>query len=332
MVVFLPGGGHLGRIAYGHPDAKPSDFLVAWLHDHGYACLVPSHPVEHPLFDEACPVITVDDWVGIVVALCEEVIRANALPRRLLVLAWSMAGRYARAINVHAARADLIVDGFIGLAATPPLPGLSPVNLAETPLNATGLRILVDPPSPGVPAYRERWVAALAEQRVLNGTVIVPTDRYLSDYIGNNPVQLHGEAARYRDGVAIECLRSAMDDVGAFRFAELPLCATIAPTAQSDAVHALADRAQWAFLNAHMVAARAGMLASTAASRLSDEAWSGLRSLMDGLPERLCRTVQGNHFFFLGEIGARATVEHIVVLHRALKDVQAEIDDLLRRV
>ena len=45
MVVFVTGGGVLGRIAYGPPERRAADFLCYWLHEEGFASLVLSYPI-----------------------------------------------------------------------------------------------------------------------------------------------------------------------------------------------------------------------------------------------------------------------------------------------
>ena len=46
VVVFVTGGGVLGRIAYGPPEGRAADFLCHWLHEDGFPSLVLSYPVD----------------------------------------------------------------------------------------------------------------------------------------------------------------------------------------------------------------------------------------------------------------------------------------------
>jgi hypothetical protein len=53
--VFLPGGGHLARVAYGHPGRRPDDFLDQWLAWRGHSLLALSYPTDHPVTGTTCP-------------------------------------------------------------------------------------------------------------------------------------------------------------------------------------------------------------------------------------------------------------------------------------
>src|SRR5690348_7393484 len=93
LVVFVTGGGVLARIAYGHGDARPEDFLVHWLHRAGYSSFATSYPLGHPVFPQAYPAFTVRDWAAQTAELARSVVSEHGLSSNILVLAWSMAGR-----------------------------------------------------------------------------------------------------------------------------------------------------------------------------------------------------------------------------------------------
>jgi hypothetical protein len=62
LAVFITGGGVFARIAYGHPEGRPSDFLCHWLKEAGYSTLALTYPLGAPPFGQAWPTFTVTDW------------------------------------------------------------------------------------------------------------------------------------------------------------------------------------------------------------------------------------------------------------------------------
>ncbi|WP_426441268.1 hypothetical protein [Bradyrhizobium genosp. P] len=105
-------------------------------------------------------------------------------------------------------------------------------------------------------------------------------------------------------GIDATCFIS-LADTGATQFACCPLTAVIAPTDRSDEGHALGDQAGWSFFNAQRIRALA------AGSALKANQWDSLRTLTREPPRRLYREMPEGHFFFVGESGAKATVEQM---------------------
>ena len=59
----------------------------------------------------------------------------------------------------------------------------------------------------------------------------------------------------------------------------------------------------------------------TACTDLTDPEWERLRLMVGPSASDLSETVEGNHFFFIGSIGARATVEKILRLHARVQSI-----------
>ena len=306
-MVFVTGAGHLARVAYGAPGAEPRDFLDFWLNDAGYSLLAVSHPAEHPVFERVLPDFTVTDWAELVVAATLDALSQTQRTAPVIAVGWSMGGRLAASLNRAAQKAGLHIDSFIALSGTPPLPGL----LSTPRDDADGLTAqgLWDPFSPRL---GWAWQDALAEQGAINGRPVVDVATYLEDYCGATPLRLRGgtrtESARFS-------LEEICADVNAFAYAQYPIVGAIRPLRQSDALHALTDRETWGFLNTQKITF--GWLGEYLRGqvRVAPAQQRELIALMDSVPERLTRSVDGGHLFFLGEAGARATARHIVELH-----------------
>lgn len=97
LVVFVTGGGVLGRIAYGPPGGgRAADFLCHWLHEEGFPSLVLSYPIDNrDLFDAAFPQFSVTDWAEQSAEIIARYVDRNGLQANAVVLGWSMAGRIA---------------------------------------------------------------------------------------------------------------------------------------------------------------------------------------------------------------------------------------------
>ncbi|MCA1437965.1 hypothetical protein I6F33_34140 [Bradyrhizobium sp. BRP20] len=317
LVLFLTGGGHLGRISYGYPDGDPRDFLAYWLTSMGYNLVVPSPPIEHPVFNSPVSELDVTTWSEVLIDLVAAKLHAWKLKPRVLVVGWSMAGRFISRLVATASSRNIAIEAFVSLAATPPLPGLSPVNLRETPLSAHGFRSFLAPSEGEFTPLNRSWLASLSEQDRLEGRSIIPSEVYFREFVGSSPLNLHGEALRWRNGRMQHSLSDAAKDVLAMEFQGAPLCAAIIPTASSDRHHLLTDQANWSFFNAHVIAARAASFAPSALNKV--------RSLVESLPKRLSREAVGGHFFFVGAKGARAAAQAILALHAETLAVEVEL-------
>jgi hypothetical protein len=96
-----------------------------------------------------------------------------------------------------------------------------------------------------------------------------------------------------------------------------------------DARHALTDRSIWGVyitqrLCEALVFSRANNLAA-----LPSEKWALLFEHVRDAAPRLSATLPGNHMFFLGEDGARRTVQTLKLLRQTAIDVTNEISRLM---
>lgn len=310
LLVLVPGGGHLARVYYGHPDGKPSDFLAHWLGELGYELLALSYPSGHSVNRADCADMTIVQWAEDLAAVAAQ----HAIPGRELVLvAWSMAGRLARLFRLAALRHGFVCDRLVSLTATPPLPNLtSPQPLGE-PLTASGLW--------DSEARGSQWCAAIMGRRQPCGRLPIDPDTYARDYRCDNPIGLRGEP---RDASpAALSLQGLADMLGMFDYADYPLCACVVPDRPSDARHALTDRVTWSFLNAQMLYCEAQRRLPNGVAALRVDEWRTLRRLTATLPDRLVREIDGDHFFFIGEDGARAAARHVHDLIAEMEEARA---------
>lgn len=318
LVLFLPGGAHLARVAYGHPGARREDFLDHHLQACGLALLAISYPSSHPVFSRPDPFMTLSRWAAGVAE-----ITANRVGQRpVLVAGWSMAGKGVLRLNRALKERGVDMTGFVSLCARPPWPGLSPRSPQGEPIRTDGLW--------DSSLYHGSTIAGLEEVNRLAGRTIINAEAHSIHYHGEGPLMLRGEVDRLGPDGRFTSVEAALADSEAFVFEQAPLCASISPTAPSDAEHALADAAIWSAIG--LMGLLRNHLGGIDLNRLPPESWKRLRSLADEWPKAMNRTVEGGHYFFVGEAGAAATARALADLNRRMRAVTDELRAIKTRV
>lgn len=318
LVVFLPGGGHLARIAYGHAGSLEREFLVYWLADRGFGSLALSYPGGHPVFPSAYPELTPKAWGAAAAQATADYIRRRGLSSNIVLCVWSMSGRAVHAYARAAAEHGLLIDVCVSLAASAPLPGLLPSG--DEPLTSAGLWD-IGVAANGRPSRRSLFIDEL---RAREGSVVISEDDYLAHYMNPHAVGLRGEAQRWRDSGSVRDPLTAQEDIGVGRWQDFPICGAIVPTDQRDLRHALTDHLSWTLFTAQGIAARL----QASGRRLEPAAWSALRQIVDDLPRLLVRYASGGHLFFVGRTGAQQTARYIEELWTGATEISHQIASL----
>ncbi len=320
LIVFVPGAHHAARVAYGgHEGARSEDFLAHHLVDAGYSVLAISYPIAlaHGGLETSHPDFMIRDWGAQTATIAKETMEAEGLSSAI-VLGWSMAGKIAQSVHEAMQDAGVDLEFYVSLAATPALPGMIAIT-REYPMLESG--------------YADRrknfdgWFRQVAAQGEAAGREIVPEDVFKSAYQGDIPINLQGYGQQFRDGTFVMDRIAAMEDAKPFHFDNYPLVGAIIPNGRADKRHAIVDQAAWGLYNANTLYKR--YMADVDVAALPDESWSELTALADDLDERLSRRVDGNHFFFMGEAGAKATAEAVAELQAEIDTVKTELSELL---
>ena len=321
LVVFVTGGGVLARIAYGPGGAPPTAFLAHWLVAAGYSFLGVSYPLGNAVFPGTHPEFSVQDWAAQTAELAAAVVDEQGLARRVVVLGWSMAGRIAGPLNLRLQERGLAVELFVAIAATPPVPNLLP-GLDHLRPTASGL---ADASASFLP-----WLLqCLHVQNELSGAELISDARFLADYAGAFPVNLAATALRYRDGRFVPDQDADCADTGVWDYASFPALAVMTHDSVVDARHALSDRANWSLHMTQSLGARRLWGGGVNLAKLPATSFAALCDLMSSVPERLSARIPGTHLFFVGEVGARATVHALDELRARERELNATLDRLL---
>ncbi|MEX3006936.1 hypothetical protein [Hoeflea sp. TYP-13] len=307
LVIFVPGDAHLARIAYGFPKGNPQDFLAYWLNQAGYPFLGVSYPLENPVFSKTYPEYNIRDWGEQVAQIAAHTVAENGLSKHVIICGWSMGGKIAASVSSAVRKHGLTTDIFVAMSADPPVVGLLPKSLTDN------IKMLPD----GL-ADRKRvfpwFVNAIGQQSTYNGRTIIPRDVFLGEFIGNIPVGLMETGLVYRDGKFVHDLEGTLNDAEMLDFAVYPIPAVIHGDSPDDAENVLFDTSDWAFIRNRAIVRR--MRGDTPYDKIPPARWQQIQQAVRTSGQYLTEWVQGNHFFFLGEIGARDAAQKIIRLHQ----------------
>ena len=321
-VVFVTGGGVLGRLAYGPPQGRASDFLCHWLHEDGFASLVLSYPIASTgMFDAAYPKFSITDWAEQNAELIARYVDRYELPGNVIVLGWSMAGRIAEPLYGALRRKGKGIELFVAMAAASALPNTLP-GLDQLKPAASGLAAIKG-------AYLDWLLECLAGQNSAAGHPVLDPERFTREMTGDFPVGLAASAMRYTNGAFVANPAEDAREVGTAQYANFPPLALMTHASAVDARHALTDRATWGVYITQRLCESLVFSRPAALAALPPERWTLLIEEVRNAGERLSATLPGNHMFFLGESGARKTVQTLKQLRQSAADVTGEISRLM---
>jgi hypothetical protein len=303
LVVFIPGAGHLARIAYGAPDADPHHFPAHWFAVHGFSFLALSYPCGHAAFPHADPGFGVADWATQVAAATAQALDSLRLRRPdVIVLAWSMAGRLLHRMRGALEQRGANLALFVSLDGHPTVADNTEALEALLIADRRGLAAL----EPLLTHFEQQ----LEEQRRLNDDEIISSTNYHQDYLAAFPVNLSATRLRHRSGEFVVDLDADVQDTQSLANNPLPPIAAVSGQAPSSADHALLDSSRWAYQAARFLLQNNRCALSHDASPAEHER-ARLTYVCKQLPAAFCLTVPGGHAFFIGQLGAERLVQAV---------------------
>ena len=319
VVVFLPGGGHRGRIAYGHNGTDRAEFLDYWLSRKNIGLIAFSYPLS------ACEIykdLKIEEWAQSTVEIVARILSEKRLQTDIVVAGWSMAGRAVVQLTRAARRKKLPLLCFVSLAATPPL-----FNMVDTPATreartvegwwSAGETVLA-----GGRSRKGIWFDQLRRQATTSDVCPISEADYYERYLVDTPMRLRGEplSESHSD------LAASLTDMGSFAWEDYPWSACIVPNSPRDPRHALSDQAAWTFLTVQFITH--SLQRRSRIAGMGVERWGEICDLMKELPKRLCRRIDGGHFFFVGQSGARQTSEYVRQLATEVAQLRQAIPEI----
>lgn len=326
LVIFVPGGFHLARVAYGYPGGNEADFLAHWLGKAGYSFLGASYPTDNKVYSKVYPAYSIRDWGKQVAATARHYVDQQGLSGEVIVLGWSAGGQIAQSVHEASQAAGLDMRLYVSLASTPPVPLL---------LAAPGAISRDDNGLSAAPQFYDLFRKYVIAQDRLNGHEIMPWARFESDVLGHIPVALNAImiASRYEDGKFVEDLQWAMADTGALKVTDFPFVVTISGDKVLDNDHALTDSGNWGLYQVQHLYRNLVLPVLAKSEEIGPLAWQKLMDSMNAATSGLLNArVPGNHFFWYGEVGARETVQKLDTLILRAENLKADIQQVLRSV
>ncbi|MCV0429948.1 MAG: alpha/beta fold hydrolase, partial [Roseibium sp.] len=306
LIVFVPGDAHLARIFYGYPGGKSEDFVAHWVKQAGYSFLAVSYPLANPVFSEVVPAYTIKDWGNQVAAVIASVTKKNQLSGPVIVAGWSMGGKIAASVGRAAKANGTDIAMFVAMSADPPVPGfLPPANVKSIKLDENGY-------ADRTPIY-DWFLNAVTEQNTYNAHTIIPKNTYVEEFLGAVPIDLIDTGLVYENGELVSDIAKAIETSGAFSFSDYPFPVLVHDNSTSDFENVLLDASDWSFVRNRVLVER--FMGERKPTDLSAGEWQQLQLLVSASQQFFTEVVEGNHFFFIGEIGARKAMEKILTLH-----------------
>lgn len=208
LVVFVPGGYHLARVSYGLSDSFKPDFLAYWFQQQGYSFLGLSYPLDNEVFDEIYPTFSIHNWAYQIVEAVKMKIESDHLPKKFIMLGWSMAGKSACQVN-RVAEAKGLQLTYISLSSVPSPNGLIPSNIAS----------LQQEPNPKGLSGRESltpwFIDQLHDQNEINDHIIIEDDAFSKKILGDMPFNLPSTNLRFESGKIQEDIVAMLLDIHA---------------------------------------------------------------------------------------------------------------------
>jgi hypothetical protein len=179
---------------------------------------------------------------------------------------------------------------------------------------------------------------------VNNGHIAIDEEIFKREYFGSTPIAPGGWGYRYKkqEKKLVEDKWALLEDGRIDEYERLPPLAALYPTSPLDWRHSLTDRANWGYLIVQKYVAMAQKVKESREPRTEDSAvgrrnsaqrdrtlLDRLRASIYGIPDRMITGVEGNHYFFVGALGARTTAEKVIQFIEDIKQVHVELDNIL---
>jgi hypothetical protein len=322
LVVFFPGWAHLGRISYGIPECNKKHFLAHWLTKKGYPFLATSYPIDHPVYDRVYPEFNLTSWGEMAAEITNQFISENSLSKEVIGISWSASGQVMRPFNVACKSLGIDVRFHLGLEASPALiiPPDRTVGMKKTEKHMVSLK----------DSHYDLFWKEIEEQSKLNKEKLIRKESYFQDFSGDIPIALMGTNEYFENGHFVTDIEKSFEDKNFFAFTEYPMIANISGDSKKAPYHPIVDRETWGFLMNrkfyHDYLARN----RECLHQLPMERFNELVEFVKSLPDRLHKTVSGNHFLFVGRYGAQKIGDYVEQFDKEIQKIEKEINAFLR--
>lgn len=317
LIIFIPGAAHLARISYGFPGGKEEDFLSYWLHKKGYSFLGVSYPTDNACYSKIYPSFTIRDWGNQVAALTKIIIDKHNLSNHVVVLGWSMGGNVEESVAEALGMLHISIDSFIGLSAVTPISYIGQKIKGLKGNDMLSNQLLDERP------FFNIFATLLETQNKYNGHEIIPKNIYLHNFLGNIPVALAGQGYHLAQNKFEFNIQYSIEDSGAFNYAHTPWIGLIANDSTEIPKITLIDPNAWDFIRSEMLYAN---YISHLDLNSNPKKYAEIEQTLTQITQYFSETVHGNHFFFVGEKGARETAQKVENIVQHINSTKQKFD------
>src|SRR5579883_1051872 len=309
LIVFIPGNGFLARIAYGYPGGQEKDFISYWLNKSGYSFLGISYPIEHPVFNKIYPSFSIKDWGMQAAELSKQYIDQNHLSNKVIYIGWSMGGKTAEAVNSASKKLGLNVIMFISFDGLVPAPNVFAGSAEAIKLKNNNM---VDF-SFATPFF----IDSMSIQNKINSHVIISPTSLEKYFIGSPSLNIQGEKLRYVNGKIIDSIDASISDSGTFDFGQFPWVVIMHGSDPIDYPHIIINT-NWGLFMGQKIYREYIFPNAAAIPNCPPSTWREITKIFNNYQQSVSLPINGTHFFFVGEKGAKEAAENIPVLQERL--------------
>ncbi|MCI0454038.1 MAG: hypothetical protein L0Y68_03455 [Candidatus Dadabacteria bacterium] len=322
LVVFVPGWAHLGRISYGFQGSNKEHFLAHWLKEMEYPFLATSYPIDHPVYDRVYAEFNLTSWGKMAAEIANQFILGDSLPKEVIGISWSAAGQMIKPFNTSCKELGLKVKFHLALEASPALIISSDrtIDMKKTKKYMVSLK----------DSHYDLFLKEIEEQSQLNGEELIPKENYLRDFLGDVPVALMGTNECFENGNFVTNVEKSMEDKNFFAFTDYPMIASISGDSKQAPYHPIIDKGTWGFLITRKVYHDCFARNQESLYQLPMGRFNELVQYVKNLPDRLHRTVSGNHFLFIGRYGAQKIGDYVRHFDKEIQEIEEEFKIFFR--
>ncbi len=238
LVVFISGGPVMSRIAYGHSGGQSKDFLAYWFKEGGNPFLAVTHTMDHPIFTNAYPEFSVQDFGRQVAEVIDETTKQHGLLKEVIVIAFSAGGRIIESLCLALEPYSISIGAFIALNAL--TPQITLVSHLKRGFEMSEREY-------AVAHFDPFFEQNLLMQETANKRSIIHESTFKQDYLGNFPINVWESIYRYHQGAFVPALEEGLNDTGAFAYFHYPLIGVITGDSPKDLRNTLMNSGIWGF-------------------------------------------------------------------------------------
>lgn len=178
-------------------------------------------------------------------------------------------------------------------------------------------------------SHQKLFWREIEEQSQLNGETIIPENTLRKDFCGDIPVGIMGTNELFEDGHFVTNIEKSFNDKSFFSYNEYPLVAIISGNSRLAPYHPFVDKGTWGLLITRKIYHEFIANNLEIVSKLPKDRFKKLVNYVNNIPDRLHKSTQGNHFIFLGKIGAQKVTEYVEHYYKEIVSIKQDIKSFL---